>query len=280
MATLVKFLPGMTVRWRDRRYVVVDCADFDTILCREFGKRRLHDISIAEAEPDQIPDGRVPETPDLISVPKNSWRVACQKFAALKPLLAMDPVRRTRAQVSRVAKAIGKHPTTIYRWMHQYERAERVSGLLRKDRSDRGKSRLTRRLDGMIDAAIKKFYLTAENPHMTAVIEEVDLQCFKHKLKKRPHPNTIHARIAKLSDLPNWSSAGAAGRRRPSTSPSRVISPALTSLEPSRRLTIRPWTWLWSMRSTVSRSNAPSSPWSSMYAVVWCSASRSIWRSQ
>ena len=65
---------------------------------------------------------------------------------------------------------------------------------------DRGQSRLTRRLDGIIDAAIKKFYLTAENPHMTAVIEEVDLQCFKHKLKQRPHPNTIRARIAKLSD--------------------------------------------------------------------------------
>jgi len=72
MATFVKFLPGMTVGWRDRRYVVVDCADFDTILCREFGKRRLHDIPIAEAEPDQIPDGGVPETPDLVSVPKNS----------------------------------------------------------------------------------------------------------------------------------------------------------------------------------------------------------------
>jgi hypothetical protein len=66
------FLPGMTVRWRDRRYVVVDCADFDTILGRELGKRRLHDIPIAEAEPDQIPDGRVPETPDLVSVPTNS----------------------------------------------------------------------------------------------------------------------------------------------------------------------------------------------------------------
>jgi putative transposase len=200
MARFIKLLPGMTVRWHGRRYEIVDCADFDTIVCREFGKRRLQGIPITEVEPDRMPGGRVPHSPDLVSVPKNVWQAAARKLAALKPLLAMDPVKRSRAQVSRVAKAIGKHPATIYRWMHQYESAERLSGLLRKDRSDRGKSRLTRRLDGIVDEAIKKFYLTAENPHMTAVIEEVDLQCFKQKIKKRPHPNTIRARIAKLSD--------------------------------------------------------------------------------
>lgn len=82
----------------------------------------------------------------------------------------------------------------------EYKSSERLSVLLRKGRSDRGKSRLSSRVNGIIDAAIKKVYLKAESPHMAAVIEEVDLQCFKHKVEKRPHPNTVRARIAMISD--------------------------------------------------------------------------------
>ena len=35
---------------------------------------------------------------------------------------------------------------------------------------------------------------------MMAVTEEVYLQCFKNKIKKKPAPNTIRARILALSD--------------------------------------------------------------------------------
>jgi putative transposase len=99
----------------------------------------------------------------------------------------------------KVAKILDKHPATIYRWIDAYNRAERLSVLLRKGRSDRGRSRLSSNVNTIIEAAIKKIYLTAEQPPVTAVIEEVDLQCFKAKLK-RPGANTVRRRIAMLSD--------------------------------------------------------------------------------
>src|SRR5258708_17586446 len=46
---------------------------------------------------------------------------------------------------------------------------------------------------------LRTFYLTAEQPHISAVIEEVNLQCFKAGLKK-PAANTVRRRIATLSD--------------------------------------------------------------------------------
>jgi hypothetical protein len=55
----------------------------------------------------------------------------------------------------------------------QCKSSERLSVLLRKERSDRGKSHLTKEVDHIIDAAIHKVYLTAESPQMAAVIEEV-----------------------------------------------------------------------------------------------------------
>src|SRR5579864_7484512 len=74
-----------------------------------------------------------------------------------------------------------------------------LSELLRKNRADRGKSRLSSKVDTIIEDAIKKIYLTAERPHISAVIEEVNLQCFKAGLKK-PAANTVRRRIALLSD--------------------------------------------------------------------------------
>jgi len=71
--------------------------------------------------------------------------------------------------------------------------------LLRKGRSDRGGSRVSKEIDEIIQAAIKKIYLVAEQPQITAVIEEVNLQCFKAKLK-RPGASTIRRRIANLSE--------------------------------------------------------------------------------
>jgi putative transposase len=200
MAASIKFRPGAKIRWRGRRYVVVDYAGFDAILGRESGKRKLERIAIAEAQPDRTIRSRAIRTPDLVSVPENSWQTAVEKFKALRPLLEMDEAKRTRAHVTRTARAIGKHPATIYRWIQQYKGSERLSVLLRKERSDRGKSRLTNKLDQIINAAIKKFYLTEESPDMMAVIEEVELQCFKHKIENKPHPNTVRARIAVLSD--------------------------------------------------------------------------------
>jgi putative transposase len=200
MAASIKFLPGATIRWHGRRYVIVDYAGLSAIVGREFGQRKLERIPIAEAQPDQTSHSHGIRILDLVSVPENSWQTAVEKFKALRPLLEMDEAKRTRAAVTKTAHAIGKHPATIYRWIHQYKSSERLSVLLRKERSDRGKSRLTNKVDHIIDTAIKKFYLTAESPDMTAVVEEVDLQCFKHKIKKKPHPNTVRARISMLSD--------------------------------------------------------------------------------
>ena len=41
---------------------------------------------------------------------------------------------------------------------------------------------------------------SAERPDVTAVVEEVQLQCFKNKIENKPHADTIQ-RIAALSDL-------------------------------------------------------------------------------
>ena len=200
MATTLKFLPGSTIRWRATRFIVVDYADIDAIIARELGKRKLERIPVRDAKPDRTPGDQKAWTPDLVSIPAEAWKRAVTRFQVLKPLLEMDRAKRTFEKVQKVANALGRHPATIYRWMEAYERSERISVFLRKDRSDRGKSRLSKKVNAIIEAAIKKIYLKAERPDVAAVVEEVRLQCFKSKIKKQPHADTIRQRVAALPD--------------------------------------------------------------------------------
>ena len=199
MPAWLRLIPGTTIRWRGRRFVVVDYAGFEAIVAREIGKRRLHRVPLDEALVDLTPGDRNAWTPDLVAAREKAWQTALRRFRLLKPLIELGQTKRTFAEVNKIAHALRKHPSTIYRWIGDYKRTERLSVFLRKERSDRGKSRLSNKLNAIIDAAINKIYLKAEQPDVAAVIEEVQLQCFKAKIKT-PHPVTVRRRVAALPD--------------------------------------------------------------------------------
>src|ERR1700747_2593990 len=122
----------------------------------------------ATAAPDHASHIVSAWTPDLASVPEEAWQKAVKRFKILKPLLDMGNSERTFAHIKKAARALGKHPATVYRWIENYGRSERLSVFLRKERSDRGVRRLSNKVEKIIDAAIKKIYLTAERPDVAA----------------------------------------------------------------------------------------------------------------
>ena len=229
MAATLKFIPGSTIRWGAKRFVVVDYAGMDAIIAREVGKRKLERIPVRVADPDRTPGDRTAWTPDLVSIPEEAWEGAVKRFKSLKPLLEMDRTKRTFEKVQKVADAVGKHPATIYRWIEAYERSERVSVFLRKGRSDRGKNRLSNKVNAIIETAIKKIYLTAEQARcrgghrrsQAAVLQKQDQEqtCI-------PTLFGIESRLFRTAS--NWKNARAGRRRLKDTSPSRATFPALT----------------------------------------------------
>ena len=74
MAASLKLLPGSTVRWRGRRYLIVDYESLDAIIARQPGKRRLERIPVNEAAPDHASHIVSAWTPDLASVPEEAWQ--------------------------------------------------------------------------------------------------------------------------------------------------------------------------------------------------------------
>jgi putative transposase len=199
MVAKVAFTPGTILRWRGRRYVVVDCDGFDGVIGRRVGTHRLERIPVTQALPDHSKIDSANSQTNLLSVPEEEWQNASKRFAVLKPLLDMDGAQRTRAHVEKVAKILKRHPATVYRWIDRYHHSGQASEFLQRGRADRGKSRLSNEVEAIIESAIQKIYLTAEQPPVSAVIEEVALQCFKAKLKT-PDASTVRRRVAMLSD--------------------------------------------------------------------------------
>ena len=155
MAASLKLLPGSTVRWRGQRYVIVDYESLDAVIAQQPGKRRLERMPVNEAAPDRASDIVSAWTPDLASVPEEAWQEAVKRFEIQKPLLNMGNLERTFADVKKAARALGKHPATVYRWIENYGRSERLSVFLRKGRSDRGARRFSNKVEKIIDTAIQ-----------------------------------------------------------------------------------------------------------------------------
>ena len=99
-----------------------DCRlpSLDAIIARQPGKRRLERIPVNEAAPDHASHIVSGGTPDLVSVPEKAWQTAVKRFEILKPLLNMGNSERTFVHVKKAARALGKHPATVYRWIGNY----------------------------------------------------------------------------------------------------------------------------------------------------------------
>jgi putative transposase len=100
MAVTLALLPGNTIRWRGRFYVIVDYAGLDEIIAREPGRGKLQRIPVTEVESNHL-NGNSWAAPDLVSVREADWQEAVRRFEVLKPLLAMEGAQRRFADVKK-----------------------------------------------------------------------------------------------------------------------------------------------------------------------------------
>lgn len=193
------YSPGTVVRKGTKRYVVLDCEGFDTVVCQGIDSKVIARFPVTQLRLDRHPVEGTYTPPDLVTVDAAEWREVVDRFEKLRPLIESS-TRHRLSEVQAVADALGKKPCTIYRWIEKYRQTGRLSVFLRKKRSDDGKKRLTANKEEIIETAIKTKYLTEEKPDAQTVIDEVGLLCHQSQITDIPHDNTVRNRIRALPE--------------------------------------------------------------------------------
>lgn len=190
---------GAFVQQGDTAYRIAQVLDFESLIGIEVETGRSVPLRIGELRPiSGTKDSSHSSSLDLAEIADEDWRIAEQRFAAIKPLI--DRFMVGREEVERRAKEVGVDPATLYRWLGRYKAYGLVTALIPQKRGwKEGKCRIPVDADEVIQQVIQDFYLTLQRPTAQKTVMEVLRRCHERGIKA-PSPSTIRARISNVTE--------------------------------------------------------------------------------
>ncbi|PCI19156.1 MAG: transposase [Piscirickettsiaceae bacterium] len=158
---------------------------------------------------------------DLEDVTDAGWKTIERRFSAIEPLIG----GATRKEVEKRSVEIGKHYTTLYRWLKKYKSMAVMTVLIPiRPGSVPGSTRISLAAELAIKIAIEEHYLTRQRPSIQRVIERVIIDC-KRKNILAPSKNTIRARIKNISEYDRIKRQGNKSKARTMFDPAPGVFP-------------------------------------------------------
>jgi putative transposase len=189
-------LPGHAVQWKKKRWIVEDIIGSDVAIVRRDTGAKLFEAPISELERSDLRS----TARQLHNVESHHWQAALATYKVLRPLVEKERHRRSAADIEEAANALGIKKTRVYELLSAYRETPRLSTFLRKERSDKGVSRLCPAVQKIMLEVAETFYATPERPSPTHTWEEVKLRCLAAKPKlPAPALSTVMSFLNKQS---------------------------------------------------------------------------------
>lgn len=198
MRKSVEIKVGSLVQLGESVYRINQVLDFESVIGIDVNSGRSTPLRVGELKP--IVDSKSPlsEHKELAEIADKDWRIAEERFAAIKPLINITYPGRN--EVSKRASEVNVNTATLYRWLKRYKSLGVVSALIPKKRGwSEGKNRIASDAVFIIEEVINEFYLTTQRPTAQKTVTEVLRRCQLQGIKA-PHANTVRARISKVSE--------------------------------------------------------------------------------
>lgn len=187
---------GALVRSGDAVCRIAQVLDFESAIGVEVESGRSVPLRIGDLRP--VDDAPKQAAVDLSEIADEDWKIAEQRFAAIKPLA--DAFMPGRAEVERRAKEVGADTATLYRWLQRYKAYGSVSALIPQKRGWKaGKSRIPVFAEAVVEEVVRDFYLTPQRPTAQKAVTEVLRRCHLRGIEP-PSPSTIRARLNRISE--------------------------------------------------------------------------------
>ncbi|MCK9192417.1 MAG: Mu transposase C-terminal domain-containing protein [Nevskia sp.] len=191
-----RLIPGAPVIWKEQQWILLDIQAVDRVLIRNPQSGITEQVAPSEL---RLAIATQAGSHGLMTIPDKEWDEVWSRFEAIRPLLARKRRHRSKQEVTEVAERFGKDAATIYRWIARWERGKTVSTLLRRGRSDDGKSRLAESVEIVIREKIDTFYLAKERPSVAELWERVAAECRSQQIKV-PNLSTVRRRVDRIQD--------------------------------------------------------------------------------
>lgn len=179
-------------------YRIAQLLDFESVIGIEVESGRSTPLRIGDLRP--VVDSKSADSPhyDLADLADEDWKIAEERYAAIKPLLNVTYLGRH--EVERRSKEVGVNTATLYRWIKKFKALGVVSALIPRKRGwKEGKSRIPVFTDEVIESVINDFYLTPQRPTATKTVTEVLRRCQQRGIEA-PHPTTVRTRLARVTE--------------------------------------------------------------------------------
>jgi len=202
MKSTFKVQPEALVIHGGERYIVVELRALDQVLCRRLSSNETMLLSTMDLQPatsQELSSANPPPRLDLAAVSGDLWKSASSQMEVIRKLHATGSYQRSGEQVLEASRALGKSPQTIYRWLKQFEKDESISVFLPKERSDKGRRKLSEDVELMMEDAIKLHLLKREAGTIKDAHAEIEKHC-KSKGLKPPSLSLVRLRYLAIPE--------------------------------------------------------------------------------
>ncbi len=180
-------------------YRIAQVLDFESIIGINVDSGRSTSLLIGDLRPleNDTSDVKLLSV-DIAEIADEDWRIAEERFAAIKPLVNIYGYGRSDVEAR--AKETGVNTATLYRWLKKYNAYGAVSGLVPKKRGwKQGNSRIPAFAEEVIEEVIQDYFLTEQRPKAQKAITEVQRRCQQRGIES-PSPNAIRMRLNNISE--------------------------------------------------------------------------------
>lgn len=191
--------PGTIVLFNSERFEVLRVLDASSVLARTFHSQEVQKLFVGQLEVvlDSDAETSQEKAVNLVKIAEKDWLIATKRFDLISSIFIVE---NNRGSVATIAQRAGVHKTTIYRWIKKYQRTGKVSSLINEENNGgRGKRRLNKEVETIIDLVINDRYLTTQRLTVKKITLEVAAKCKSIKLPA-PDYGTVKKRINDISE--------------------------------------------------------------------------------
>lgn len=135
---------------------------------------------------------------DILKIKNDLWEIGEQRVAVIRPLAAQR--KCSRVEIEKAAKSLNVTARYVYQLVKTYRASNGLLTSLIPNQTEggKGKSRLPKQQETVINEVIEALYLTSQKLRAAKIVEEVRKRCAEKGIEA-PAGTTVRARLCRIA---------------------------------------------------------------------------------